>query len=167
MKSLRLYQQPSTTCSSPSFNNATNIKTSHKTQNIAKPYSSIEKMTPFILTNYKPIALPNTMYKLYISMFTTFLTNYGEKYKLLHFDREGFGHKENHKTNINNYHHPRRCPTYLPRHISHLHRLSQCLRFHRPRMTTAIMEDLGNPKNAVEIANNIYTYPTTTFHGSL
>ena len=47
------------------------------------------------LTNYRAIALANTIYKLYISTLTTFLTNYGEQHRLLHLSQEGFRPQHN------------------------------------------------------------------------
>jgi hypothetical protein len=44
-----------------------------------------KKIDPLILAKYRPIALENTIYKLYTNMLTTFLTSYGKEYKILHF----------------------------------------------------------------------------------
>jgi hypothetical protein len=38
-----------------------------------------KKSDPSILTNHRPIALANTIYKLFTSTITTQFTNYGEK----------------------------------------------------------------------------------------
>lgn len=55
------------------------IETFHDIGNIAKPYSSMKKIDPLILAKYRPKALANTIYKLYTSMLTTFLTSYGKQ----------------------------------------------------------------------------------------
>lgn len=47
------------------------------------------KEDPLLLTNYRPIALANTIHKLYISTIFILLTNYRTKHKLLHFNQEG------------------------------------------------------------------------------
>ena len=42
------------------------------------------------LTNHRPIALGNTIYKLFTSTLTSILSAYGEKYQILHDSQEGF-----------------------------------------------------------------------------
>jgi hypothetical protein len=43
-----------------------------------------KKGDPSLLTNHKPIALANTIYKLFTSTLTLILSAYGEKYQILH-----------------------------------------------------------------------------------
>jgi hypothetical protein len=54
-----------------------------------------KKEDPTQLANYRPIALANTIYKLYTSTLTTLLTSYGEQHILLHFSQEGFRPQRN------------------------------------------------------------------------
>jgi hypothetical protein len=49
-----------------------------------------KKFDPTILTNHRPIALANTIYKLFTSTITTQLANYGEKHQILQNSQEGF-----------------------------------------------------------------------------
>ena len=49
-----------------------------------------KKGDPSQLTNHRPIALANTIYKLYTSTLTSILSNYGERYQILHNSQEGF-----------------------------------------------------------------------------
>ena len=49
-----------------------------------------KKHNPIYLTNYRPIVLANTIYKLHTSPIMAFLTSYGEQYRLLHYIQEGF-----------------------------------------------------------------------------
>ena len=49
-----------------------------------------KKEDPTQLSNYRPIALTNTIYKLFTSTITTLITSYGEQHRLLHFSQEGF-----------------------------------------------------------------------------
>ena len=44
----------------------------------------------FQLPNHRPIALANTIYKLFTSILTTLLSSFGEKYQILHNSQEGF-----------------------------------------------------------------------------
>ena len=48
------------------------------------------KGPPFHLPNHRPIALANTIYKLFTSTLTTLLSSFGEKYQILHNSQEGF-----------------------------------------------------------------------------
>jgi hypothetical protein len=49
-----------------------------------------KKSDPMILINHKPIALANTIYKLFTSTITARLAKYGEKYQILQNSQEGF-----------------------------------------------------------------------------
>jgi hypothetical protein len=48
------------------------------------------KTDPLILTNHRPIALANTIYKLFTSTITVQLANSGEKHQILQNSQEGF-----------------------------------------------------------------------------
>lgn len=47
-----------------------------------------KKEDPLFISNYIPIALANTIYKLYTSILTTLLTNYIEQLLILHYSQE-------------------------------------------------------------------------------
>lgn len=47
-----------------------------------------QKNDPLLITNYIPVTLANTIYKLYTSTPTSLLTKFGEKHKILHFIQE-------------------------------------------------------------------------------
>jgi hypothetical protein len=49
-----------------------------------------KKSDPTILTNHRPIALANTIYKLFTSTITAQLANYGKKHQILQSNQEGF-----------------------------------------------------------------------------
>ena len=49
-----------------------------------------KKSNPSILTNHRPIALANTIYKLFTSTITAQLANYGKKHQILQNSQEGF-----------------------------------------------------------------------------
>ena len=49
-----------------------------------------KKNDPALLSKHRPIALANTIYKLFTSTLTTILFGYGEKYQILHDSQEGF-----------------------------------------------------------------------------
>ena len=49
-----------------------------------------KKSDPAQLTNHRPIALANTIYKLYTSTLTSILSAYGEKHQIMHDSQKGF-----------------------------------------------------------------------------
>ena len=49
-----------------------------------------KKGNPTLLPNHCPIALANTIYKLFTSILTPLLSSYGEKHQILHNSQEGF-----------------------------------------------------------------------------
>jgi hypothetical protein len=49
-----------------------------------------KKADPTILTNHRPIALANTIYKFFTSTITAQLANYGEIHQILQNSQEGF-----------------------------------------------------------------------------
>jgi hypothetical protein len=49
-----------------------------------------KKGNPSQLTNQHPIALANTICKLFTSILTSLLSSYGEKHQILHDSQEGF-----------------------------------------------------------------------------
>jgi hypothetical protein len=49
-----------------------------------------KKSDPTLLSNHRPIALANTIYKLFTNALTTILSGYGEKHQILHDSHEGF-----------------------------------------------------------------------------
>ena len=49
-----------------------------------------KKGDPSQFTNHRPIALANTIYKLFTSTLTSILSTYGKKHQILHDSQEGF-----------------------------------------------------------------------------
>ena len=49
-----------------------------------------KKSDPSLLSNHRPIALANTIYKLFTSTLTLILSTYGERHQILHDSQEGF-----------------------------------------------------------------------------
>jgi hypothetical protein len=63
------------------------IPPSWKTSNTILIY---KKGHPYQFSNHCPIALANTIYKLFTGILTTLLSSFGEKYQNLHNSQEGF-----------------------------------------------------------------------------
>jgi hypothetical protein len=49
-----------------------------------------KKSDPSILSNHRPIAFANTIYKFFTSTITAQLANYGKKHQILQNNQEGF-----------------------------------------------------------------------------
>jgi hypothetical protein len=126
-----------------------------------------KKSDPTILTNHRPIALANTIYKFFTSTITAQLANYGEKHQILQNSQEGFRQE--------------RCTSrQLQTLIAALEdsRLTQqdiyllYIDFKNAfgsidhARLLVIMADLGYPQDAINLIGNIYSNSTTIFFGS-
>ena len=111
-----------------------------------------------LLTNHKPIAPGNTIYKFFTSILTSILLAYGEKHQILHDSREGFIAK--------------RCIssqfqlliaaledaqfTYKDIYLLYIDFKNTFGSIDYTQLL-AIMNDLGNPKDAITLVGNIYS----------
>ena len=125
-----------------------------------------KKGNPSLLTNHRPIALANTIYKLYTSTLTSILSAYGERHQILHDSHEGF-----------------RAERGISRQLQVLIAALEDARFTNQDIyiiyidfknafgsidharLLAIMKDLGYPNDAIHLIGNIYSKSTTTFIG--
>jgi hypothetical protein len=126
-----------------------------------------KKADPTILTNHRPIALANTIYKLFTSTITAQLANYGKKHQILQNSQEGFRQE--------------RCTS---RQLQTLITALEDSKFARQDIylfyidfknafgsidharLLAIMADLGYPQDAINLIGNIYSNSSTIFFGS-
>jgi hypothetical protein len=126
-----------------------------------------KKSDPSILTNHRPIALANTIYKLFTSTITAQLANYGEKHQILQNSQEGFRQE--------------RCTL---RQLQTLIATLEDSRFTQQDIyllyidfknafgsidharLLAIMADLGYPQDAINLIGNIYSNSSTRFFGT-
>ena len=126
-----------------------------------------KKEDPTHLSNYRPIALANTIYKLYTSTLTALLTNYGETHRILHFSQEGFRPQRNTarqiQTIIATLEDARLTTKDI--YLTYIDFRNAFGSIDHARLL-AIMEDLGYPLDAIEIVGNIYNNSTTSFTGS-
>ena len=118
------------------------------------------------LTNHRPIALANTIYKLYTSTLTSILSTYGERYQILHDSQEGF-----------------RAERGTSRQLQLLIAALEDARFTNQDIyilyidfknafgsidharLLAIMKDLGYPTDAISLIGNIYSQASTIYCG--
>jgi hypothetical protein len=121
---------------------------------------------PHHLSNHRPIALANKIYKLFTSTLTGILSAYGEKYQILHDSQEGFRAE--------------RCTaiqlqtlvaaledaklTNQDIYILYIDFKNAFGSIDHARLL-AIMKDLSYPRDAVTLVGNIYSHSTTTFTG--
>ena len=116
-----------------------------------------KKDDPTHIVNYRPITLANTIYKLYTSTLTTFLTNYGEQHRLLHFSQEGFRPQRNTSRQIQTIIAALEDARLTTKdiYLTYIDFRNAFGSIDHARLL-AIMEDLGYPLDAVEIVGNIY-----------
>ena len=125
-----------------------------------------KKGDPSILTNYRPIALANTIYKLFTSTLTLILSAYGERHQILHDSQEGF-----------------RAERCTSRQLQLLIATLEDAQFTNQDIyllyidfknafgsidharLLAIMKDLGYPEDVVKLVGNIYSQSNTIFVG--
>ena len=126
-----------------------------------------EKEDSLLLTNYRPIALANTIYKFYTSTVTALLTIYGEKYKIIHYNQEGFNPQRNTTRQIQTIIATleNACLTNNDIYITYIDFRNAFGSIDHARLL-ALMKDLGYPRDAVELIGNIYTNSTTSFQGN-
>ena len=114
--------------------------------------------------NHRPIALVNTIYKLFTSTLTSILSTYGERHQILHDSQEGFPAE--------------RCTS---RQLQTLISTLENVRFTNQDIyilyidfknafgsidharLLPIMKDLGYPQDAIALIGNIYSQFTTTY----
>ena len=144
----------------------------YKQQQIPKSWKTSQtillykKGNPYHLTNHRPIALANTIYKFFTSTLTSILSAYGEKYQILHDSQEGF-----------------RVERCIARQLQTIIAALKDARFTNQDIyilyidfknafgsidharLLAIMKDLGYSLDAVALVGNIYSQSITTFTG--
>jgi hypothetical protein len=125
-----------------------------------------KKFDPSILTNHRPIALANTIYKFFTSTITAQLANYGEKYQILQNSQEGFRQE--------------RCTsrqlqtlivaledsklTQQDIYLLYIDFKNAFGSIDHARLL-AIMADLGYAQDAINLIGNIYSNSSTRFFG--
>jgi hypothetical protein len=126
-----------------------------------------KKEDPTQLNNYRPIALANTIYKLYTRTLTTLLTNYGERNRILHFSQEGFRPQRNTSRQIQTLIAALEDAQLTNKdiYLTYIDFKNAFGSIDHARLL-AIMADLGYPLDAIEIVGNIYNHSTTAFTGN-
>ena len=125
-----------------------------------------KKGDPSLLTNHRPIALANTIYKLFTSTLTLILSAYGEKYQILHDSQEGFRADRNTSRQLQLLIAALENARFTNQNIYLLYiDFKNAFGSLDHARLLAIMKDLGYPTDAVTLIGNIYADSTTIFTG--
>ena len=126
----------------------------------------IQKGDPTQLTNHRPIALANTMYKLYTSTLTSIFSAYGEKYQILHDSQEGFRAERGTSRQLQLLIAALEDARFTNQDIYILYiDLKNAFGSIDHTRLLAIMKDLEYPTDAINLIGNIYSQSSIIFSG--
>jgi hypothetical protein len=113
------------------------------------------KNDPLLPSYYIPIALANTIYKLYTNTLRTLFTSYNKKHKLLHFSHEDFRPQRNAIKQIQMSLATLEdvCPPYSDIYLMYIDFINALHSIDHTQSLAAI-EDLDYPQNTVELIGN-------------
>jgi hypothetical protein len=126
-----------------------------------------KKSDPTILTNHRPIALANTIYKFFTSTITAQLANYGEKYQILQNSQEGFRQERCTSRQLQTLITALEDSRLIQQDIYLLYiDFKNAFGSIDHARLLAIMADLGYPQDAINLVGNIYSNSFIIFFGS-
>jgi hypothetical protein len=126
-----------------------------------------KKSDSTILTNHKPIALANTIYKLFTSTITAHLANYSEKHQILQNSQEGFRQERCTSQQLQTLIAALKDSKFIQQDIYLLYiDFKNAFGSIDHARLLAIMADLGYLQDAVNLIDNIYLNSSTMFFGS-
>ena len=129
-------------------------------------HTIIQKKDPSLLTNHRPIALANIIYKLFTSTLTLILSAYGEKHQILHYSQEGFRAERSTSRQLQLLIAALEDVRFTNQNIYLLYiDFKNAFGFLYHARLLAIMKDLGYPTDAITLIGNIYADSTTIFTG--
>ena len=125
-----------------------------------------KKGNPSLLPNHRPIALANTIYKLFTSTLTSILSPYGEKHQILHDSQEGFRAERSTSRQLQLLIAALEDAQLTNQDIYLLYiDFKNAFGSIDHARLLAIMKDLGYPQDAVALVGNIYSHSNTIFTG--
>ena len=123
-----------------------------------------KKGNPSQLTNHRPIALANTIYKFYTSTLISILSAYGERYQILHDSQKGFRAERSTFRQIQLL-----IATLEDARLKNQDIYLLYIDFKNAFGSTdharllAIMKDLGYPIDSINLIGNIYSQSSTIY----
>ena len=121
-----------------------------------------KKGDPLDLKNYRPIALANTLYKLWTSMLTEVLSKYAETYDILSNSQEGFRQHRNTIRQIQNVQNILSDARLTNRNLFLLYiDFSSAFNTIDHDKLLQTMHDLGFPEDAIYVIQDLYNNATT------
>ena len=125
-----------------------------------------KKGDPSKLTNHRPIALTNTIYKFFTSTLTLILSAYGEKHQILHNSQEGFRAERSTSRQLQLLIAALKYAKFTNQDIYLLYiDFKNAFGSLNHTRLLAIMKDLGYPEDVVTLIGNIYSHSSTIFTG--
>jgi hypothetical protein len=123
-----------------------------------------KKGLPFHLPNHRPIALANTIYKLFTSTLTTMLSSFGKNYQILHNSQEGFCQERCTSRQIQTSIAALEDARFTTQDIYLLFiDFTNAFGSIDHARLLAIMSDLGYPKDAITLVGSIHSQSHTIF----
>jgi hypothetical protein len=120
-----------------------------------------------ILTNHRPIALANTIYKFFTSTITAQLANYGEKHQILQNSQEGFRQERCTSRQLQTLIAALEDSKLTQQDIYFLYiDFKNAFGSIDHARLLAIMADLGYPQDAINLIGNIYSNSSIKFFGT-
>ena len=130
-------------------------------------HTNIQKENPSHLFNHRPIALANTLYKLFTSTLTSILSAYGELNQILHNSQEGFRQERCTSRQIQMLIAALEDSKFSSQDIYLLYiDFTNAFGSIDHARLLAIMEDLSYLLDAIKLIGNIYAISHTTFIGT-
>ena len=125
-----------------------------------------KKGDPSQLSNHRPIALANTIYKFFTSTLTSILSAYGERHQILHDSQEGFRAERSTSRQLQLLIAALEDARLTNQDIYLLYiDFKNAFGSLDHARLLAIMKDLGYPEDAVTLVGNIYSNSNTIFTG--
>jgi hypothetical protein len=147
-----------------SLSTITNNNKFHKTSLTILLY---KKADPTNLTNHRPIALANTIYKLFTSTLTTILSTYGKHHQILHDSQEGLRSERSTSCQLQLLIAYLEDAKFTTQDIFLLYiDFKNAFGSIDHARLLAIMCDLGYPTDVISLVGNIYFHSTTIFSGT-
>ena len=125
-----------------------------------------KKGDPSLLRNHRPIALANTIYKLFTSTLTLILSTYGERHQILYDSQEGFRAERCTSRQLQLLIAALADAQFTNQDIYLLYiDFKNAFGSIDHARLLAIMKDLGYPEDAVKLVGNMYSHSNTIFTG--